>query len=339
MDGVRGVDSPKISVIVPVYKVEPYLRKCLDSIVNQTYVNLEIILVDDGSPDNCGAICDEYAARDKRITVIHKPNGGVSSARNAGLAAATGEWLGWVDSDDWIEPDMFEYLLHGARKYGADIAVCGRMEIFKDKKAFRGWQEEKSLDRRTGLELLLENDVMQNYCADKLFRKSLWNGIVFPEGRTFEDIAVMYRLFERAKKVICLPEARYNYIQRSGSIVADVSLENRLNHYQAARERYEDMKERWPELEELLLAQCAASAIGIWCGYYKNPRQAREKSKSQLCEIAKFSAPHVKRAGESIGVGLAGRLVLALVPYATWWSFFMAWCVSKLYELKHGRPL
>lgn len=336
---MSAVDKPKISVIIPVYKVEPYLRKCLDSIVNQTYRNLEIILVDDGSPDNCGAICDEYAARDERIQVIHKPNGGVSSARNVGLAAATGEWLGWVDSDDWIEADMYEVLLKGAKKYGADIAVCSRMEIFKNERIFRGWQEEKSLDRKAGLELLLENDVMQNYCADKLFRKSLWDGIAFPEGRTFEDIAVMYRLFERAERVICLPGAKYNYAQRAGSIVSDITLENRLNHYRAARERYEDMKERWPELEELLLAQCAASAIGIWCGYYKNPRQVREKVRPQLREIAKFSAPHVKRAGESIGVGLAGRMVLALVPYATWWSFALAQCVSKLYEIKHGKPL
>ena len=105
------MSEPKISVIVPVYKVEPYLRKCLDSIVGQTYQNLEIILVDDGSPDGCGAICDEYAAQDKRVRVIHKANGGVSSARNAGLTAATGEWIGWVDSDDWIEPDMYERML------------------------------------------------------------------------------------------------------------------------------------------------------------------------------------------------------------------------------------
>ena len=100
----------KISVIVPVYKVEPYLRKCLDSIVGQTHRNLEIILVDDGSPDNCGAICDEYAARDERIKVIHKENGGVASARNAGLAVASGDYIGWVDSDDWIETDMMSQL-------------------------------------------------------------------------------------------------------------------------------------------------------------------------------------------------------------------------------------
>ena len=112
-----------ISVIVPVYKVEPYLRECVDSIINQTYKNLEIILVDDGSPDNCGAICDEYAAKDSRVRVIHKENGGVSSARNAGIEAATGDYIGFVDSDDWIEPDMYENLLESLQRENAEIAA------------------------------------------------------------------------------------------------------------------------------------------------------------------------------------------------------------------------
>ena len=339
MDGVRGVDSPKISVIVPVYKVEPYLRKCLDSIVNQTYENLEIILVDDGSPDNCGAICDEYAARDKRITVIHKPHGGVSSARNAGLAAATGEWLGWVDSDDWIEPDMYEYLLHGARKYGADIAVCGRIEIYPNQKVPRGWEADTLLDRKQAMGLLLKNDLMQNYLWDKLWKRELFQGLAFPEGKTFEDVAVMYRIFERAERVVCVPGYGYNYRHHGGSIIANVSLENKMNYYLAAKARYEEMRARWPQFERQLLAQCAVSSIGIWCAYYDNPRETRQRMKGQLREISEFCAPHVKAAGEYIGVGLAGKLVLVLVPHARWWSFALARWVSKLYRWKHGRPL
>ena len=119
------MDNPLISVIIPVYKVESYLPQCLDSVINQTYKKLEIILVDDGSPDRCGVICDEYAAQDSRIIVIHKENGGVSSARNAGLSAATGVWIGFVDGDDWVEADMFEYLLSLAQKHNADAAQCG----------------------------------------------------------------------------------------------------------------------------------------------------------------------------------------------------------------------
>lgn len=163
--------EPKISIIVPVYKVEPYLRKCLDSIVGQTYQNLQIILVDDGSPDNCGKICDEYAARDRRIEVIHQANGGVSAARNAGLKLADGDYIGWVDSDDWIESGMYEYLLENALKYGADIAVCSRFERYKDKVIRRGWSNIEVLNREKALQMLLKNDVMQNYLCDKLCKQ------------------------------------------------------------------------------------------------------------------------------------------------------------------------
>ena len=113
----------KISVIIPVYNVEPYLRQCLDSVVNQTYKNLEIIIIDDGSPDNCGAICDEYAAKDKRIQVIHKENCGLSAARNDGLARATGEWIAFVDSDDWCELDLYEKAIACAEKTDPDIVL------------------------------------------------------------------------------------------------------------------------------------------------------------------------------------------------------------------------
>ena len=116
------VDEGKISVVVPVYNVEEYLDQCVESLVGQTYKNLEVILVDDGSPDNCPAMCDEWAERDNRIKVIHKENGGVSSARNAALDIASGDYIGFVDSDDWIEPDMYEILIKNAKKYDADIS-------------------------------------------------------------------------------------------------------------------------------------------------------------------------------------------------------------------------
>lgn len=333
------MDNPKISVIVPVYKVEPYLQKCLDSVVGQTYRNLEIILVDDGSPDRCPAICDGYAAQDSRVKVIHKENGGVSSARNAGLAAATGDWIGWVDSDDWIEPDMYGYMLDKARTYGADIAVCGRTEVYPNRTVRRSWSEDLVMNREDALTLLLKNDVLQNYCCDKLFCADIWEGIVFPESETFEDIAVMHRLFERAQRTVCLPETKYHYLQRAESIVHNVSLENRLNHYRAAEKRYREMQEDWPELEDLLLAQCAASVIGVWCGYSRNPKKIRRAALPALRKASAFCAPFAERAAQAIGAGLAGRLVLKLIRYPVWWSFVLAGLVSWLYEKRHGFPL
>ncbi len=333
------MDNPLISVIVPVYKVEPYLRRCLDSIVGQTYRNLEIILVDDGSPDNCGAICDEYAAKDGRIKVIHQENRGLSAARNAGLELVSGQYIGFLDSDDWIELDMYSYLLQNIEKYCADIAVCGRNEIYKDKSVLRSWKQPELLDREGGLWALLANDLLQNYCCDKLFRSALWEEIRFPEGRTFEDLAVMYRLFEQARLTVCLPEAKYNYFQRAGGIVADQSLRNRFNHYWAAKERYEKMREAWPQMTDLLLAQCTASAIGLWCAYYSNPREERILILPKLKEISDFCREHIGEARKKLGLGLAGRMALRLIPYPKWWAFALARLVSKFYEWKHGRPL
>lgn len=331
--------DPKISVIIPVYNVEPYLRKCLDSVINQTYQNLEIILVDDGSPDACGAICDEYAARDGRIHVIHKENGGVSSARNAGLAMAGGEWIGWVDSDDWVEPDMYEYMLKHALSSGAEIAVCSRCEIYKDKRVTRGWEEVALLNTEQALEQLLKNDAMQNYLCDKLWKRSLFDGIVFPEGRTFEDMAVEHRMFERAQRVICLPEWKYNYFQRAGSIVDDISLGNRVNHFAAAKERLEEMRDRWPQLLHLLEAQCVASSITAWCSYYANPKVEREKARPLLLEMSAFAREYGQSALRHSKLGIVGRSVLRLIPYPTWWSFALARLLGKIYKLKHGREL
>ena len=137
------MNEPLVSVIVPVYKVEKYLDKCVESIVGQTYKNLEIILVDDGSPDNCPAMCDKWADRDSRIKVIHKQNGGVSSARNAGIDAVQGEFIGFVDSDDWLEPDMYDCLVKNALEYNADISRCGYFVDWSDHTSYVGSTEKK----------------------------------------------------------------------------------------------------------------------------------------------------------------------------------------------------
>ncbi len=329
----------KISVIVPVYKVEPYLRKCLDSIVNQTYRNLEIILVDDGSPDKCGTICDEYAAKDGRIVVIHKKNGGVSSARNAGLTRATGAWIGWVDPDDWVEPDMYEYLLENAKRYGADIAVCGLYKVYSNRRERFSVEKARQLDNAQGMEEILENDVLQSYCCDKLWRRELWRGIAFPLGKIFEDMRITPLIFQRAKKTVLLPEAKYFYRQHGESIVADHSLRSRLAHCDAADFRYETLREAYPQFETLLLDQRMASAIGVWTSYYRSPREVRREALPRVREIASFCARRVETYQTRKRYGLAGRLVIKLLPYPTWWAFFLAKVISDLYECRHGEPL
>ena len=172
-----------ISVIVPVYNVEPYLGKCLDSIVNQTYRDLEILVIDDGYTDRCKVICDEYKNRDERIRVFHTENRGLSAARNIGLNEANGEWIGFVDSDDWIESDMFETLVKKAEKSSSDIVECGVFREYSDR-------TEKNMKRTfdlSGVETihaLIRGEIF-NTVWNKLWHRKTWEGIRFPEGRVY----------------------------------------------------------------------------------------------------------------------------------------------------------
>lgn len=333
------MSEPVISIIIPVYNVEPYLRRCLDSVIGQTYRNLEIIIVDDGSTDNCGAVCDEYKSKDERIRVIHKENGGLSSARNTGLDVATGGYVGFVDSDDWVEPDMMAYLLSGIHAHHAKISVCGRFIEYKKYSKQITWDKVTILDRDAALGQLFQNDKLQNNVWDKLFAREIFDDIRFPVGRTYEDIAVMHKLFMRADCVVCLPQAKYHYLQRGDSIIGDISLENSINFYISAKSRYEEMKETYPQFERILAGQCAASAITIWSVYYANPREERKRYASAIQQISAFAAEHEDCVSEYIGLGKAGRIILRLVPHTTWWSFALAGFWGWLYKLRNGRAI
>lgn len=333
------MNEPKISVIIPVYKVEPYIRRCLNSVVNQTYRNLQIILVDDGSPDNCGAICDEYAAMDERIQVIHKSNGGLSSARNAGLALADGEYIGWVDSDDWIEPDMFEKLLQKAVAENADVVCCGRYKEYPDRTVIQTWDCDRRLTREEAMDLLLENHLLQNNVWDKLWKRSLYCGIEFPEGRNFEDIAVGYRLFEKADSIINIPDVLYHYLLRSDSIIGNASIKVKMDNYLACYDRYLDMRSRWPEQERTLCANCVAAAISIWCSYFANPKEDREKYAWIYQEISVICRAHYQDALQNLSLGMAGRAVVRLTCYPEKWSFAMAYLIGILYRIRNKHAL
>lgn len=333
------MEQPEISIIVPIYKAERYLKTCLDSIIAQTYKNLQIILVDDGSPDGCGGICDSYAARDQRIQVIHQPNGGVAAARNAGLSAATGDWIGWVDADDWIERDMFEYLLRNAVAQKAEVCVCARYEELPHRTNRFGFSQGALLTRQGALKALLENRDLDDALYDKLWKRQLFQSIRFPEGRTYEDLATVYRLLEQAQTVACLPEQKYHYRRHRGSIMADTSLPGRMNHYLAARQRYGDLAPGYPEFEVLLQERCLAAAVGIWCGWCRNPAHIRRQYAPQLRQIAAFAKPRLRQCLKHTGCGGAGRAVMRLLPYDTWWAFALAGLIGRAYQLRHGRTL
>lgn len=215
-----------ITVIIPVYNVEKYLDRCADSVLKQTYGNLEIILVNDGSKDGSGALCEKLARKDSRIQVIHKENGGLSSARNAGIDIAKGEYLSFVDSDDWIEEDALEALLTLAVEENAPIACAGRYDVDSEsgeKTIGLCPPKKETVSSEEFLSRLLHYDNCDSSACDKLFHKSLFREHRFPLGKRSEDVAVMYRIIHQAGRVAMLNRPLYNYFHRSGSISTTLS--------------------------------------------------------------------------------------------------------------------
>ena len=261
------MDTTMISIIVPVYNVEPYLRKCLDSVVNQTYRDLEILVIDDGSTDGSGAICDEYAEEDERVKVFHTENRGLSCARNMGLNNANGEWIGFVDSDDWIEPDMYEVLIDRALETGADVAECG---VFKEYPN-RTEEYKRNNTKMTGIDAihaLIITQELSDGVWSKLWSRDCYEGIRFPEGRIYEDIAVTYRLFEVAEYVCAVDRIEYHYCVRDGSITKKWDLKNLIDYYLAHRERFDYLEKTVDStVRTELLRQCALAIGKTWAEY------------------------------------------------------------------------
>lgn len=250
---MNPVDTAKISVIVPVYKVEPYLDKCVSSIVNQTYTNLEIILVDDGSPDNCPAMCDAWAEKDSRIRVIHKTNGGLSDARNAGMTVATGELMAFVDSDDWIASDMYEHLYQRLTEDDSDIAACGVQMVWENKTPSRTLTREGScvLNQEEAMQAIIEESWLKQPVWYKLYKTALVRDILFPKGKYHEDVFWSYQAVGRAQRVSVSDHIGYYYLQRGGSIMGEGYSLKRLDAVEAKVQRCAYIQERFPALSPL----------------------------------------------------------------------------------------
>jgi len=231
-----------ISIIVPVYNVEKYIHQCVDSIINQTYKNIEIILVDDGSPDNCGKICDEYAEKDSRIKVIHKENGGLSDARNHGIDAANGEWLMFVDSDDYILPDMAGKLLCVAKENNVRMAVCGVI-LFDDEKEYV--PSHLTVDKGVySAEDIFANNIPTSFVVawNKIYDKHLFDEYRFEKGRIHEDEIAAHHLIGQCDRVAVTEEKFYRYRQVAGSITKVFNYK-RLDCVYAQYDRFEYYKE------------------------------------------------------------------------------------------------
>lgn len=266
-----NMNSELISVIVPIYNVEKYLRRCIDSIINQTYKNLEIILVDDESPDNSGKICDEYAAIDSRIVVIHQKNKGLSGARNSGIDIAKGEYIAFVDSDDYIDEKMYETLMHDLKHNNAKMSICGRYYEFEDGRRLQRYKIEDKIKVYNSKDAIVE---MNNYSSfdmsawDKLYHRSLWEDIRYPEGKLSEDFFVIFKLLDKAETVVFNPTPLYFYIQRQNSISR-----NKKINWDFIEASYEQMKyllEKYPDIEDVARTAYASANMTVYNFHIKS---------------------------------------------------------------------
>ena len=242
----------KVSIIVPIYKVEKYLDKCIKSIINQTYKDIEIILVDDGSFDNCPKICDKYKKIDNRIKVIHKKNGGLSDARNKGIDIACGTYILFVDSDDYIELDAVSYMVNYALKYEADIVSCYFNTYYENtnkiKKIFYRKNNVKVYDRDSAMEKLLYNIKCTPSAWGKLYKRELFKDIRYPLNKICEDIGTTYKLFGKANRVVISTCCKYNYIVRDNSIMTSSFNLNRLDGLDFVNEQKNYISKYFPKL-------------------------------------------------------------------------------------------
>lgn len=267
----------KISVVIPVYKVEQYLDECILSVINQTYKNLEIILVDDGSPDKCGKICDRYSKVDNRIIVIHKENGGLSDARNKGIEIATGKYVSFIDSDDYVDLRYFEILYKNIIKHEANIAICSYQKFFdgdelKDK--CKIYEDSKILNKEEALFNLYGKDRINYVIAcGKLFDIKLFKAIEFPKGKVNEDSFTTYKLYFKSEKIIYNKSKLYYYRQRKNSIMGRPASEKRLDGIESLEEQIRFYKDKNMKKLQIEAIKCYSFALGNYYNMFKKVKR------------------------------------------------------------------
>lgn len=234
-------DEALVSIVVPIYNVEAYLERCIQSILEQSYKNLQIILVNDGSTDKSGHIADNWHKKDKRILVIHQSNAGLSAARNTGIKQAKGDYILFVDSDDWIHPRMIQEMVQEMNDN--TIVSCGMMTARDNKIEPLPWFKEKHhLSSAEALDYLIDNTIFTSHVVRNLYPTHIFDGLRFPDGKQYEDIRIMHQLFQKVSTICVIPQYFYYYYVRSNSISNVVKLNNRLEWFYALGDRLNDVK-------------------------------------------------------------------------------------------------
>lgn len=275
----RVSKEPLVSVIVPVYNVEKYLSCCLDSIILQTYKNLEIIVVDDGSTDDSGDICDEYAKKDKRIEVIHKKNGGLSDARNAGLNVAKGEYITLIDSDDWVDNDYVEQQVVAIMESGADIIITSHKVHYPKKIIDYATSERAVYGPEEVLERILYSQGIDLSAWAKLYRAELFYGVKYPKGRLYEDAATTYKLIDRCKKIAINSVSTYNYRMNDKSISRCEFNPKKMDLIVSTREMTDYVRTKYPHLAKACDRRLKYSELSTYAQLAKSKKSYPEYQK------------------------------------------------------------
>lgn len=306
-----------ISVIVPVYRVEKYLPACIDSILNQTFTDFELILVDDGSPDRCPEICDETAKRDARVRVIHQANQGLSAARNAGIEAARGAWLSFVDSDDYIAPQFYEKLYQTAQRTDADCVMCSVQNVDESGKPIDSALMRVADEVKTGREVLRKigrDDVTPYLTAwNKLYRRKLFNTLRYPAGRQNEDVFVFAELFCQVQRAACVAEPLYFYRKRIDSIMNSAVTLRNLDEMWAYVNCFEHLQQ---DDEESILKETEKRVFAKLTGvYYRVTEEDRHSNKMKQAKKAQWNiAMRLMKQGRLDLRSLARTLLFQALP-------------------------
>lgn len=306
-----------ISVIVPIYRVEKFLPQCIESVLNQTFTDFELILVDDGSPDRCPAICDEAAERDARVRVIHQANAGLSAARNAGIEAAHGAWLSFVDSDDYIAPHFCEKLYQTAQRTNADCVMCSVQNVDESGKLIDSALMRVADEVKTGREVLRKigrDDVTPYLTAwNKLYRRKLFNTLRYPAGRQNEDVFVFAELFCQVQRAVCVAEPLYFYRKRIDSIMNSAVTLRNLDEMWAYVNCFEHLQQ---DNEESILKETEKRVFAKLTGvYYRVTEEDRYSNKMKQAKKAQWNiAMRLMKQGQLDLRSLARTLLFQALP-------------------------
>lgn len=309
--------KPEISIIVPVYNVENYINGCIDSILNQEFKNFELILVNDGSTDKSGFICDEYEKKDDRVKVIHQEYKGVSAARNIGINNASGNYIGFVDSDDYIYKDMYSTLYNLCEQTNSDIGVCklfreidGNIINLDDNLII------KEMDNEEAMKELFKGILYRFSLANKLFKKSCFNGVEFPEGRIHEDLSTTYKLFANSVKAVYTNSTGYVYVKRNNSILTSIYSEKRLQAFIGWSEIIPFMKEKYENLIEEVISCFSYSCIDN-IHYILNQVTDKSEKKKLLKRLNIYVKKYYKDIFRNKRLSIKQKLLLTIFRYST----------------------